>query len=186
MPEQGERLISNKIESEPKMYSVAFNRYPWSFSDDKQVINPDVVAQAEAEGDSCLPGAIGNWWTRICLESKIEFSPKQLEDLDYAAYCLIEVARNAFEKVGHGEIKVIFERGRVIATISDEGHGFEDPKQQMPFNHGLDHVKKYADEFIIETNGKRFTKIKNEPELAETRDTDIQQGSKITFIKNFE
>jgi anti-sigma regulatory factor (Ser/Thr protein kinase) len=52
--------------------------------------------------------------------------------------------------------------------------------------HGLSGVKRYADEFIIETNGMKYAKTTKKKKLVLSKDTNVQQGSKITFIKNFE
>jgi len=128
-------------------------------------------------------GALNDWWQKICTESGLNLNSKELKKIDYY---LLEIARNAFENIGSGEIKVIFEPKKATIIITDHGHGFENPNEDIQLGHGLHQVKKYADEFIIESNGAKFTKIPKRKKLVKTEDTDIMQGSKITFIKNFE
>lgn len=181
---KNEKHFSQNIEQAegaPRTFSIKFDKS--HFGDNE--INPDIVAKYEKYG-TCygwIPGRIGRWWEKICSENSLEIKKKELEGV---LYYLVEVARNALEKVGSGEIKVIFEPNKIIVTISDQGHGFEDPNKNILSNHGLDHVRKYADEFIIETNGAKFTKIPKKKKLARSEDTDVKRGSKITFIKNFE
>lgn len=183
---KNEKHFSQNIEqheTKPKIYSVTFNRYPWSFSDERVKISPQAVADNELGGHSWLPGAVNTWWSQICSENNLNPEEKRLKKIKS---CLNEIARNAFEKVGGGEIKVIFESKKVTITVTDQGHGFKNPNENILAGHGLHQVKSYADEFTIETNGKKFTKIKDKKEFIETENTNIQQGSKISFIKKIE
>ncbi|HAU39495.1 MAG: hypothetical protein UV80_C0008G0028 [Candidatus Peregrinibacteria bacterium GW2011_GWF2_43_17] len=127
-----------------------------------------------------IPGAVNTWWSQICLENGFDPQKKRLQLM---AYYLIEIAKNTFENVGSGEIKVTFEPAKITIVVTDQGTGFENPNEDMIPNHGLDQVKRYADTFTIETNGRKFTKVKGRRELVETTDTNIRQGSKITFSK---
>ena len=49
--------------------------------------------------------------------------------------------------------------------------------------HGLSQVKKYADEFVIESNGMKFIKVPKKRKLMRSEDTEIQKGTKISFTK---
>jgi len=182
---ENENHFSQQIEQEgiePKIHLVRFDR---SHFGDRE-IDPKVVRDCSTRGDSWIPGAIDRWWAQICAENNL--NPDE-DSLQYFIYHLIEVARNAFEKVGSGELKVTLEPKRIIVVVQDQGQGFGDANNvhyAMAMGHGLSEVKKYADEFIIETNGRKYTKTKDESRLVESQDTDIQQGAKITFTKTFE
>ena len=179
---ENEKYFSQHIEQpehEPKMYNIRFDES--HFGDCE--IDPEAVRIQAERGSSWIPEAINEWWVQICSENNLDPENKRL---DRILLHLIEVARNAFEKVGSGEIKVIFEQKGITFIVSDDGYGFKNPNEDMLPNHGLDLAKKFANEFIIETNGRKFEKVKGKRKLVETKDTSVQQGSKITFIKNFE
>ncbi|KKR18931.1 MAG: hypothetical protein UT48_C0039G0006 [Parcubacteria group bacterium GW2011_GWE2_39_37] len=173
------QLIEKK-ESTPKTYTIKFDSR--SFGDKK--IDSLVVKYWKQFGDPWLPGAVSEWWEKICLDNKLDPTSENLRELELH---LIEIARNAFEEVGNGEIKLIFEPHKITAVVTDQGPGFESPPNELMWSmHGLDLVKKYADEFSIETNGIRYSKESSDSDLIESGEADIKTGSKITFIKNFE
>ena len=130
-----------------------------------------------------LVGELNEWWDKICIESGINPNDKKIYKIGYH---VIELGKNALEHAGGGTIKVNFERGEVTVIVTDQGQGFENPNDDILYGapgHGLSEVKRYADEFIIETRGKKFVKVPKKRNLAISEETDIQQGSKITFVK---
>jgi len=131
-------------------------------------------------------GMMKEWWEKICLENNINPDDKKLKNVDYY---IIELGKNALEYANGGEIKVIFEKDKIRVVIIDNKGWDNDPNDDILYGspgHGLSQVKRYADEFIIETNGTKYTKVPKKKKLVMSKDTDVQQGSKITFIKNFE
>ena len=143
--------------------------------------------QAEKTYDTFgLLTMMSEWWKKICLENNIIPDDKKLKNVDYY---IMELGKNALEYAGGGEIKVIFDPDKIRVVVIDNKGWDGDPNDDILYyspGHGLSEVKKFADEFIIETNGQKFTKIPKRKKLVRTQDTDIKQGSKITFIKNFE
>ena len=101
----------------------------------------------------------------------------------------MELGKNALEIAEGGEIKVIFEPDKIKVVVTDDKGWDGDPNDDILYGspgHGLSGVKRYADEFIIESNGVKFTKVPKKKKLVKTEDTEVEQGTKITFIKNFE
>lgn len=165
--------ILESKEIEPKSYGVHFDKN--HFGDIEQSV-----------GTLELVGELNEWWGKICIESGINPNDKKLKNIDYY---LMELGKNALEYADGGEIKVIFESNKITVIVTDNKGWDGDPNDDILYGspgHGLSGIKRYADEFIIETNGKRFTKLPKKKKLARSEDTDVQHGSKITFIKNFE
>ena len=184
---ENEKHFSQHIEQaerEPKKYIVRFDET--HFGDEE--IDPKAVQANREYGSSWIPGAINEWWPQICSENNLNPNEKKLQTV---LLHFIEVARNASEKVGSGEIKVIFEPKKITFEVSDQGQGFgrqEDVEYltSPQYGHGLSQVRRYADEFSVETGGKKYTKTKGKRKLVDMGVSDITTGSKITFIKNFE
>ena len=83
--------------------------------------------------------------------------------------------------------KVTFDKNNVTFVVTDQGPGFENPIQQIKRQHGLYEVEGYADQMIIETNGKKYIKEPNTWGIALSKEkTDIKQGSRITFTKKYD
>lgn len=165
--------ILESKENEPKAHQVDF--------DDNH------FGEIEAPIDTLtLVGKLNTWWDKICTENGLNPDDEKIFNF---GYYVIELGKNALEYADGGEIKVIFEGQRITIMVTDQGQGFEDLNDinySTSLGHGLSEVRKYADEFTIETNGKKYTKVKGKRKLVETQESDIKQGSKITFIKNFE
>jgi anti-sigma regulatory factor (Ser/Thr protein kinase) len=184
---ENEKHFSQNIEQpehEPKTYVVRFDES--HFGDEE--IDPNVVRNQAESGSSWIPQSINEWWSKICSESNLNPSDKKLEKI---LLHLIEVARNAFEKVGSGEIKVIFEPKKITFEVADKGQGFGNQEDveyltSSQYGHGLSQARRYSDEFLIETNEKKYAKAKGKGKLVNMGVSDITTGSKITFIKNFE
>ncbi len=162
----------SNIENQPKIYKIKFDESHFG----NRTIEPDFLKF----NNPWIAGAINRWWEEICLKNNIKIDAR----IRRIKLLLIEIARNTFEKVGSGDINVYFEQSKITIIVSDQGEGFRDPNEQMSKGHGLYQVKNYADEFSIESNGKKFTKILNSEKLLETKDVDIKKGSKVTFVKN--
>ncbi|MBI2607287.1 MAG: hypothetical protein HYW51_00435 [Candidatus Doudnabacteria bacterium] len=184
---ENEKYFSQDIEQHehgPKMYSIRFDE---SHFGDRE-IDPEVVRFQTEHGSSWIPGAINEWWSQICAENNLNPNEKKLQNM---LYHFIEVARNAFENVGSGEIKIIFEPKKITFEVSDQGQGFGGQEgveylTSSQYGHGLSQVRRYADEFSLETGGKKYAKTRGKRKLADMGASDITAGSKITFIKNFE
>lgn len=169
-------------EHEPKAYNIRFDES--HFGDEE--IDPKIVKVQAERGSSWIPGAINEWWAQMCSENNLNPNEKRLQN---TSYHFIEVARNAFENVGSGELKVIFEPKKITFEVSDQGKGLGDQEDveyltSLQYGHGLYQVKKYADEFSVETGGKKYAKVKNKRKLVEIGLSDVTRGSKITFVKN--
>lgn len=132
-----------------------------------------------------VSSGLDEWWQKVCGENNIDPNDKKLKNIDYY---MIELGKNALECADGGEIKVIFEKDKITVVVTDQGQGFEDPNDDILVapDHGLSKVKHYADEFIIETNSKKFTKVPKKKKLISSENTDVRQGSKITFVKKLE
>jgi len=124
------------------------------------------------------------WWDNVCEENRLDPRNPFWEEVGYQ---IMELGKNAIEYGGvEGEIQIILEKDKVTAIVTDKGVGFENPNTEIVFNkpgHGLSEVKEYADEFSIETNGKKFTKTPNKPNLIRSKQTDVKEGTRITLVK---
>lgn len=129
-----------------------------------------------------LVGRLNKWWDDACIANHLDPRDEKIEEI---GYCVIELSKNALEYANGGEIKVTFEINKITGVITDRGQGFEDPNDDITYNpgHGLSEVNDYADEFIVETNGKKFVKVPKNEKLVSSEETDIQEGTRITFIK---
>lgn len=99
------------------------------------------------------------------------------------------MGKNALEYTKGGTVQVIIEPDKVTVVVIDQGQGFENLSEadycsSPDYGHGLSQVREYSDEFMIETNGKKYVKTKNDEPLIEMGNSDIQHGSKITSVKN--
>lgn len=168
-------------ETRSTTYSVSFDRDQETFDGEKLKIDETSKMFWKDLGIAWVPGHINKWWEQICKKNGIEPHDQKFKNVDYY---LVELARNAFEDAGHGEIKVTFEPTRVIVTISDHGPGFN-PNQVIKLGHGIDLAVRFADEFMIETNGTKYVKREGTENFTTSSDTDVQQGVRITFVKNF-
>ncbi|MCB9820727.1 hypothetical protein H6790_02160 [Candidatus Nomurabacteria bacterium] len=148
--------------------------------------HPD-AEQAERTYDTQkLVGMMNRWWKQICAENNIDPNDKKFNNLDYYIF---ELGKNALEHGRGGEIKVIFEEGKITVIITSYKNWTGNPSDDILYGtpgYGLSQTKEFADEFMIETNGKKYTKVKGQDELNEVENSDFNQGTKITFIKNFE
>lgn len=133
---------------------------------------------------SGLPKIIENWWDDICLASGIE--PSVLDESETVLH-IIEIAKNALES---GEICTIIlniTQQCINITLNDNGPGIDDPIYRIDTStgggHGLRRAFNYADLFVIETKNLKYEKINQY--LAVTGPSDIQGGTKITFVKSF-
>lgn len=129
-----------------------------------------------------------DWWKQICDENNIDPNDKKLKNVDYY---IMELGKNALEHAQGGEIKVIFEPEKITVMVSDRGQGFKDQEDveystSSQYGHGLYEVRRYADEFSIETGGRKYIKEKGKRKLINVGVSNTTTGSKITFIKNFE
>jgi anti-sigma regulatory factor (Ser/Thr protein kinase) len=162
-------------EAEPKSYEVYFDDE--HFGDTEKPIDTDA-----------LVGKMHTWWEQICTENSIDHDDKIYGEIHYH---LMELGKNALEHGDGGMINVIFEPDKITVIVSDKGQGFEDMgdveySSSSQYGHGLYEVRRYADEFSIESGGKKYGKVKSKRKLVDMGASDITTGSKITFIKNFE
>ena len=136
-------------EVEPKSYGVHFDNN--HFGDTER-------PQGTSTHD--LVGELNNWWESICTKQGINPEDKSLKHVDYH---LMELGKNALEYADGGEIKVIFEPNKITVVVSDQGQGFKNQNDveyssSSQYGHGLYEVRKYADEFSVETGGKNMPK----------------------------
>ena len=152
-------------EQTPQTFLVTFDKNHF----DGQELDQKTIDEAD---HNWLPELLNEWWKKICLENKPEVDDKNLAE---AIYYLIEIARNAIEKVGSGEIKITFDKNT------------KNPLEQIKRHHGLYEVQGYADQMMIETNSKKYIKEPNTWGIALSQEaTDISHGSRITFTKNYD
>lgn len=145
--------------------------------------NNPKAKQAEKTYDTgTLVRMLNDWWDDLCKERGFKPGNKKMDTI---GYYILELGKNALEHAGGGEIKAIFEPDKIKVVVTD-GKGWEgDPNDDILYGspgHGLSEAKRYADEFTIETRGKKYTKASRRPELVESEGI-VQPGSKITFIK---
>ena len=156
-----------------RSFSLRFDSYE-GFEDEqtRQLDSLDVV------------GRFNRWWDEICSQTGNNPRNKIFENI---GYFLIELAKNALEYTAGAEVKVSFEEDRVVIVVHDQGDGFDDPNDDMfaSPDHGLSETKRFADEFTIESNGKRFSKERRKRNLVYVGETDVLSGAKITFVKHF-
>lgn len=153
--------------------------------DKRRFGSEEISERVLATGYSWIPGAVGHWWDRICLENTLDAKEKKLQNF---LYYFIEIARNAQESVEKGTLKVMFDTHTITVVVEDGGEGFPDAesvKYAIDIEHGLWQVKRYSDTFILETNGKKYQKVKGQKYLVESSDTDVQHGTRVTFSKVF-
>jgi hypothetical protein len=136
-------------------------------------------------GTCGLVGELNDWWQKICTEGGINPEDERFKNVDYY---LVELGKNALEYADGGEIKVIFEPDIITVVITDQGQGFEDQNDveystSSQMGPGLSQVRKFADEFVVETGGKKYAKAKGKRKLVLMGVSDITVGSKINFIK---
>lgn len=149
-------------------------------------IHPDAEKAEKTYDTQELVAMMNKWWKQICEENNIDPNDKKFNNVDYYIF---ELGKNALEHAGGGKIKVIFESEKITVTISDQGEGFVDRfhiDYELSAGRGLEQAYNFADEFSIETNGKKYVKLGSNDTLTESEETDIKHGTKITFIKNFE
>ena len=169
--ELGEPKIEEE-KKEPKIHSVQFDNSHFG----------EIYSPIDTLG---LVAEMNDWWQNISVENGYpNKDDKRWKNVDYY---MMELGKDALEwGDGEREIKIILEGDRITVVVSDQGNGFENPNDDIEShpNHGLFVVKKFADEFIIETNGKKFTKVPKKRKLAMTEETDVKKGTRITFVKN--
>jgi anti-sigma regulatory factor (Ser/Thr protein kinase) len=164
-----------KKEAKTKSYEVDFNDRHFG-----EIERPG--------GTDKLVGDLHNWWAKICSEAGLNPEAKHLAK---AHYYIMELGKNALEHGDGGKIKVIFELHKITVITTDQGHGFEDLEDveycsSSQYGHGLNEVRKYSDDFCVESGGRKYAKVKGKRKLIDSGESDIKTGSKITFIKNFE
>jgi len=162
-----------KRENEPRFNSIQFD-------------NSHFGETEKSMGTEQIVEKLNEWWEKICSENKVDPDDKKFKNIDYF---IMELGKNALEHANGGEIKVLFENDKITVIVTDHGQGFENPNDDILYGapgHGLSEVKHYEDEFIIETNSKKFTKVPKKKKLVSSEDTDIQNGTRIIFIKKFE
>jgi hypothetical protein len=141
--------------------------------------NPKARRAEKTYDTGALVEMLNDWWDGLCKDRGLNPGNKKL---DTVGYCILELGKNALEHAYGGEIKVV---------VTD-GKGWEgDPNDDLLYGspgRGLSQVKRYADEFIIETRGKKYTKSSKRQKLviSEDEDTAVGQGSRVTFIKKFD
>lgn len=165
-----------KFEQEKqKVYSVQFDNE--HFGEIKRPI-----------GTLSLVAEMNDWWKNTCTQNGLDHE-EESKRCKNADYYMMELGKNALEYGGgEREIKILFEENKITVVVTDNGAGIDNPNKEIEFHpeHGLSVVKKFADEFTVESRGKKFTKIKKKIKLLESQDTDVTQGTKITFIRNLE
>lgn len=163
-------------ELEPKSYEVHFDNNRFGDTD-----------RPQGTSTHGLVGELNGWWKIICAQQGINPEDERLKKVDYY---LMELGKNALEYARGGAIKVIFEPDKITVIVSDHGQGFENQNDveystSSQMGHGLSQVRKFADEFIVETGGKKYAKAKGKRKLVVMGVSDITEGLKITFIKKF-
>ncbi|MFA5871187.1 MAG: hypothetical protein WC858_00520 [Parcubacteria group bacterium] len=159
-----------KKETNPKCYKIHFD--------------DDHFGDIETPIDTYrLVGRLNAWLDTIFAENQLDSAnPK----ISFLCYCIVELSKNALEYATGGEIAVNFEPNKITVIVADNESWDGDPNNDILYGspgHGLSRVKGFADEFIIETNGQKLMKVPGKRKLVKSADTEIKQGTKITFVK---
>jgi len=107
-----------QCEMVPKRYSVGFDVN--HFGDEEIPIS--VMLFQQRYGSTWIPGEINEWWERICRENGYKSNDSKLDKM---VYHFIELARNAHQYAGSGELSILFESDQVVFEVSDNGEGIE-------------------------------------------------------------
>jgi len=169
---ENERKFYPSREVAPQSHTICFDKK--HFEKTERLIDTDT-----------LVGLLNQWWDKTCVENGLDPREKKLEDI---GYYLIELGKNALELENNGIIKVIFEENKITVIVTNSGQGWDgNPNDDILYGtpgHGLSQTKKFADEFVIETNQKKYIKVSKNIKLKEADNPELKEGSRITFIKN--
>ena len=142
-------------------------------------INLKLVEYPENE----IIGNTNKWWDGLLKSQNL--NPRD-ETLSTAGYHTVELAKNAFEN-GDDKVKL---SARINDTdveiiVENDGVGFnpiEAQENSVGGGFGLKNAIEWADTFVIETGGKKFSKNNQLIELV--GDSNIV-GTKIVFTKKY-
>jgi len=161
-------------EEKPKTFRIAFSGERFGEVEEK------------TGGSVGLAGKLGDWWERKCRENNIDLQEERFKDV---AYYMIEAGKNALEYRDNGEIEIIFGENDITVVVSNSGPGWDgNPSDDILYGspgHGLAEIKEFSDEFMIETNQRRYVKVSGQDELKEEEAPEFKDGARITFIKKF-
>jgi anti-sigma regulatory factor (Ser/Thr protein kinase) len=144
-----------------------------------------LIITSEEEG---VPGKVDRWFNGFCEQHGLD--PKN-SLINKIGYHVIELAKNAADYGGGGEVHVQLGEAQFTVVIQDHGQGFENVLEDIETSagggYGLKEAMRFADEFLIETHGERFEKVLQgkRRKFIKTNPSLIVTGSKITFIKKF-
>lgn len=175
---KSQEIDKTNPEGEPRVFAIHYDEHHFG-NEEKPIGTNEVI------------GGLTRWWEQICSEVNIRPRDRRLKNIEYF---ILELGKNILEHADGGELKVIFEKGRITVVATDRAGGIEDPDATLIYGnpeHGLDAIRKFADEFTIETRGRKFVKLPKGKRVKdkvfdESGETDIQQGSRVTFLKRFE
>ena len=124
---------------------------------------------------------VGAWWKETSKEANSKATPGKLYAI---GNYLIELAKNSLsDGKSDGKIKAFFDSERIkieIEAFSDEGR---EMNLNVGGNYGMKETIEYADDFVVESNGKRWEKASVREMLQEYGESNLRTGSKVTFIK---
>lgn len=135
-----------------------------------------------------LPGVFNEKFDTFLERQGLNPQEQQVSDIGYYA---LELCKNAIEYGGSGTIETHIKDKEIwvlVTTPESRQYDFSNPNHIIEAKpmHGLDQVKQFADQFMIETGGRLFRKIGNDEPLEETEDPDPTGDIRITFVKKLQ
>jgi hypothetical protein len=133
------------------------------------------------EKASSIQGIISPWWKDISKQSASKASPGKMYAI---GNYLLELVKNSLsDGKSDGKVTAYFDEERIKIEIE----AFSSEQRELNMNvggsYGTKEAIEYADDFIVEASGKRYEKANVREMLEEYGETDLRNGSKVTFIK---
>ncbi len=137
--------------------------------------------EIEAGKAGSIPETVSVWWKEISKEAQSRTSPGKLYAI---GNYLVEMAKNSLsDGKSDGKITAYFDDERIKITIEAFSGEVRELNLNVGGSYGMKEAIDYADDFIVESAGKRYEKAKVRELLEEYGDTELRTGSKVTFIK---
>lgn len=137
--------------------------------------------EIKKEKAKSIPETVGTWWKEVSVAAGTQASPGKL----YAVgKYVVELTRNSLgDGKSDGKITASFDAEKItieIEALTGEGREIN---LNVGGSYGMKETIEYADDFFIEAGGNRWEKAPVKALLEEEGESNVQDGSKVTFIK---